>query len=58
MVFKAVPGGFVASPIKPGRTDGRTVEVLEGLKAGERIAAGNTFVLKSELGKAGASHEH
>jgi cobalt-zinc-cadmium efflux system membrane fusion protein len=58
MVFKAVPGGFEASPVKTGRTDGRAVEVLEGLKAGEQVASTNTFVLKSELGKASAGHEH
>jgi len=39
-------------------TDGRAVEVLEGLKAGEQVASKNTFVLKSELGKAGVGHEH
>lgn len=58
MVFKAVPDGFEASAIKPGRSDGRRVEVLGGLHAGERVAAKNTFVLKSELGKASADHEH
>ncbi len=58
MVFKAVPGGFEASPVKVGRSDGRTVEVLGGLRAGERVATRNTFVLKSELGKASAGHGH
>ena len=58
MVFKAVPGGFEASPLKLGRSDGRTVEVLAGLAAGDQVAAKNSFVLKSELGKASAGHEH
>jgi len=58
MVFKAVNGGFEAVPIKPGRSDGRMVEVLGGLKPGDRVASGNTFILKSELGKASAGHEH
>jgi cobalt-zinc-cadmium efflux system membrane fusion protein len=58
MVFKAVPGGFEATPVKIGRSDGRTIEVLGGLKAGEQVASGNTFVLKSELGKDSAGHEH
>ena len=58
MVFRAVNGGFQAVPIKPGRSDGRTVEVLGGLKPGDRVASGNTFILKSELGKASAGHEH
>ena len=58
MVFKAVPGGFQAVPVKPGRSDGKTVEVLGGLQAGEKVATSNAFVLKSELGKASAGHEH
>lgn len=58
MVFKAVSGGFEAVAVKVGRSDGRTVEVLGGLKAGDSVASKNTFVLKSELGKASAGHEH
>ena len=57
-VFKVVPGGFVAVPLKVGRTDGRTVEVLAGLKAGDAVASSKAFVLKSELGKASAEHTH
>lgn len=38
---------------------GRTVvEVLTGLRPGERIAATNTFLLKAELGKGEAEHDH
>jgi cobalt-zinc-cadmium efflux system membrane fusion protein len=58
MVFKAVPGGFEASPVKTGRSDGRMIEVLAGLKATESVASSNTFVLKAELGKADAGHGH
>ena len=57
-VFIAVPGGFVVQPIKIGRTNGKLVEVLEGLKPGVRYAAANSFILKSELGKASAEHAH
>jgi len=58
MVFKAIPGGFQAIPVKPGRSDGKTAEVLAGLQPGEKVASSNVFVLKSELGKASAGHEH
>lgn len=57
-IFVAAPGGFIATPVKVGRSDGRTIEVLEGMKSGDRYAAANTFVLKSELGKASAEHGH
>ncbi|MEP6502337.1 MAG: efflux RND transporter periplasmic adaptor subunit [Betaproteobacteria bacterium] len=57
MVFKVVPGGFVATAVKVGRGDGRNVEVLAGLKAGDQVASSNTFILKAELGKSGAGEE-
>lgn len=47
-----------ARPLELGRSDGRMVEVLKGLSAGEQYAAGNSFTIKAELGKAGASHDH
>jgi cobalt-zinc-cadmium efflux system membrane fusion protein len=34
------------------------VEVLNGLSAGEQYAAENSFAIKAELGKSGASHQH
>ncbi|ODT63859.1 MAG: hypothetical protein ABS69_20975 [Nitrosomonadales bacterium SCN 54-20] len=49
---------FEARPLKLGRSDGRVVEVLSGLAAGEKYATGNSFAIKAELGKAGASQEH
>ena len=57
VVFKAVPGGFAATPVKVGRTDGRNVEVLQGLKAGDKVASSNTFVLKADLGKSSVVEE-
>ncbi|WP_354683089.1 efflux RND transporter periplasmic adaptor subunit [Cupriavidus necator] len=58
VVFAAVPGGFAVQPVRTGRSDGKLVEVTEGLQAGARYAAANSFILKSELGKASAGHEH
>jgi cobalt-zinc-cadmium efflux system membrane fusion protein len=57
-VFVAVPGGFVARTVRIGRRIGNHIEILEGLARGETYAAANTFVLKAELGKAGAEHTH
>lgn len=60
VVFVQEPGGggFVAQPVKTGRSDSRRTEITQGLKAGQRYAAGGSFVLKSELGKASAEHSH
>ena len=57
-VFVVVPGGFATRAVKVGRSDGKTVEILDGLKPGEKYAATNSFVLKSELGKDSAAHGH
>lgn len=58
MLFMVSPGGFIARPVKLGRSDGKTVELLGGIQPGEAYAASNSFVLKSELGKASAEHGH
>lgn len=57
VVFKAVPGGFVATPVRIGLGDGKNVEVLAGLRPGDKVASSNTFVLKADLGKSGAAEE-
>lgn len=58
VVFVQVPGGFKAQPVQLGRSDGQRVEVLAGLKAGDRHASAGSFVVKSEAGKATATHSH
>lgn len=58
VVFVESADGFEARAVQLGRDDGVVSEVLEGLRAGESYVAGNSFVLKSELGKEGAEHGH
>jgi len=58
VVFGRYGGYFEARPLELGRSDGEMVEVLKGLASGEQYAGGNSFALKAELGKAGASHDH
>ena len=50
-VFIATDAGFEARPVQTGRTDGRSVEILSGLAAGEQYVSANSFVLKAELEK-------
>ncbi|HZF83857.1 MAG TPA: efflux RND transporter periplasmic adaptor subunit, partial [Burkholderiaceae bacterium] len=58
VVFLKVPGGFVPQPVQLGRTDGKRVEIVEGLKPGSSYAAAGSFVVKSEQGKGSATHTH
>ena len=58
VVFGRYGEYFEARPVELGRRDNKYVEVLTGLNNGEQYAAGNSFVVKAELGKAGATHDH
>jgi membrane fusion protein, heavy metal efflux system len=57
-VFVQAGDQFEVRPLSLGRRDANRAEVLQGLAPGERYAAANSFVLKAELGKASASHDH
>lgn len=56
VVYKRVPEGFVAQPVATGRSDERFVEIVSGLKPGERYAASGSFGVKAEQGKGEAGH--
>jgi cobalt-zinc-cadmium efflux system membrane fusion protein len=58
VVFGRYDPYFEVRPLELGRSDGEMVEVLHGLNPGEQYAGGNSFAIKAELGKAGASHDH
>jgi len=58
VVFGRYDKFFEVRPLEMGLSDGEMVEVLKGMTAGDRYAAGNSFALKAEAGKAGASHDH
>ena len=57
VVFVREADRFEVRPVEIGRQDSECTEVLSGLKSGERYAAGNSFVVKAELGKSGAEEE-
>lgn len=58
VVFFRFGDWFEARPITLGRSDGTWVEVLSGLSPGDRYAATNSFAIKAEIGKLGATHDH
>jgi membrane fusion protein, heavy metal efflux system len=49
VVFVRTQDGFERRPVTLGDGDDRRFEVLSGVREGETIAVGNTFVLKAEL---------
>ena len=58
VVFVRAGATFEARPLELGRVDGEWVEILSGLSPGERYATDNSFILKADVGKSGASHDH
>lgn len=49
---------FEIAILELGRRDGEWVEVVSGLSAGQRYAAENSFIIKADILKSGASHDH
>lgn len=58
VVFVDTPKGFEPRPVILGTRGESQVAVESGLEADEHYAATNTFLLKAELGKGEAEHEH
>jgi cobalt-zinc-cadmium efflux system membrane fusion protein len=58
VVFVRTPEGFAPHKIVTAREDSNSLEVTSGLAIGDKIATANTFVLKADLGKNAAEHQH
>jgi cobalt-zinc-cadmium efflux system membrane fusion protein len=52
------PNRFARRAVEIGRPVGGMVPVTKGLAEGEAVVVSGSFILKAELGKAGASHGH
>lgn len=58
VVFVADPKGFKVQPVTIGASDGKYVEIVEGIAPGTTYAATGSFVVKAEQGKGSAGHDH
>ena len=58
VVFISVGELFEAVPVELGRRDDEWVEIKAGFKAGDKYAAENSFIVKADIGKSGATHDH
>lgn len=58
VVFARTDDGFEPRAVRAGRADSEHSELLDGLTAGESYASRNSFILKAEIGKGEAEHEH
>jgi cobalt-zinc-cadmium efflux system membrane fusion protein len=49
---------YHAQPVRLGERDSRHVEVREGLRAGQQVVVAQSFLVKADIEKSGASHAH
>jgi cobalt-zinc-cadmium efflux system membrane fusion protein len=58
VAFENIADTYEVRMLELGRSDGEYVEVREGLKAGARYVARNSYLIKADIEKSGASHDH
>ncbi len=58
VAFINVGDTYEIRPLELGRSDGEHVEVLDGLKPGDRYVTTNSYLIKADIEKSGASHDH
>lgn len=57
VVFVQSGQGFIARPVRLGKRSAQAVEIVQGLVAGERYAAANSYLIKADLSKGEAEEE-
>ena len=58
VVFARVGETYEVRMLELGRDDGEYVQVLGGLKPGTEYVAENSYLIKADIEKSGASHDH
>ncbi|MGD8808556.1 MAG: HlyD family secretion protein, partial [Gammaproteobacteria bacterium] len=58
VVFARVRDVYEVRMLELGRSDAEYVEVLSGLRPGEIYVTRNSYLIKADIEKAGASHDH
>jgi cobalt-zinc-cadmium efflux system membrane fusion protein len=58
VVFEQVGDTYEVRMLELGRKHGEWVEVLGGLEAGARYVTENSYLIKADVEKSGASHDH
>lgn len=58
VVFAKVGNVYEVRMLTLGVTDGESIEVLSGLALGTTYVSGNSYLIKADIEKSGASHDH
>ncbi len=58
VVFARADDLFEIAILELGRRDAEWAQVVSGLAHGQRYATENSFIIKADIGKSGATHDH
>ena len=58
VVFVRVGDTYEVRPLELGKRDAQRVEVLSGLAAGDQVVVEQSYLVKADIEKSGASHDH
>lgn len=58
VVFVVEGDEYAPRAVELGVSDGHYIEVISGLEAGERVVASNSYIIKADLEKSEAGHDH
>jgi len=58
VVYEKIGNEYEVRMLELGRSAGEWVEVLGGLKTGAKYVSENSYVIKADIEKSGASHDH
>lgn len=58
VIFLQDGDDYQAQPVSTGRSDGEWVEITSGLEAGQVYVTENSFLIRADIEKSGAAHEH
>ena len=58
VVFVKEGDSYETKPVTTGVSDGVYVEILSGLEAGQDYVSESSFIIKADILKSGAAHEH
>ncbi|MCF8719293.1 efflux RND transporter periplasmic adaptor subunit [Nitrospina gracilis] len=58
VVFIKVGDQYEPRPVTLGHSDGKWVEIVDGLRPGDAYVKENSFIIKAELQKSAATHSH
>ena len=58
VVFIKVGDVYEVRPVKIGRRDRRSAEILDGVELGDLVVVGQSYLIKADIEKSGATHDH